>query len=30
VNRRDGPIETRERQSRRIYPILAVTISGSF
>jgi outer membrane receptor for ferrienterochelin and colicins len=30
VNRRDGPIDTRERALRRIYPILGVSISGSF
>jgi outer membrane receptor for ferrienterochelin and colicins len=30
VNRRDGPIDVRERQRRRIFPILGITISGSF
>jgi outer membrane receptor for ferrienterochelin and colicins len=30
VNRRNGPIETRERQRRRIFPILGITLSGSF
>jgi outer membrane receptor for ferrienterochelin and colicins len=30
VNRRDGPIAFRENQRRRIFPILGISISGSF